>query len=72
MNSLHMLVLGYLAVLGDARRVSGPFAGNDPVVDALLVQLFVIATACTGLALSTGLDERARADLRAAADVRGR
>ncbi len=59
MNSLHVLVLGYLAVWATIEG-SGPFVGNDPVVDALLVQLFVIATACTGLALSTGLDERAR------------
>ena len=27
--------------------------------NVLLVQLFVVVTACTGLALSTGLDERA-------------
>jgi signal transduction histidine kinase len=58
MNSLHVLVLGYFAVWATIEGL-GPFAQGDPVVNALLAQLFVIATASTGLALSTGLDERA-------------
>jgi signal transduction histidine kinase len=57
MNSLHLLVLGYLAVWATLQG-SGPFTASDPLVDALLVQFFVVATASVGLALSTGLDER--------------
>ena len=57
MNSLHLLVLGYLAVWATLQG-SGPFTASDAMVDALLVQFFVVATASVGLALSTGLDER--------------
>jgi PAS domain-containing protein len=44
---------------------SGPFTESDPMVNALLVQFFVVATASVGLALSTGLDERAALHARA-------
>ena len=57
MTSLHLLVLGYLAVWATLEG-SGPFTESDPMVNALLVQFFVVATASVGLALSTGLDER--------------
>ncbi len=57
MNALHVLVLGYLAVFATLNG-SGPFTDEQPMVDALLVQFFVVATASMGLALSTGLDER--------------
>jgi signal transduction histidine kinase len=57
MNALHKLVLGYLAIWATIQGY-GPFAQDDPMLDALLVQLFVIAIASMGLALSTGLDER--------------
>ncbi len=57
MNSLHMLVLGYVAVWATFEG-SGPFTESEPMVNALLVQFFVVATASMGLALSTGLDER--------------
>ena len=57
MNALHLLVLGYVAV-GATLEESGPFTEAAPMVDALLVQFFVVATASVGLALSTGLDER--------------
>jgi signal transduction histidine kinase len=57
MNALYMLVLGYLAVWSTIQG-SGPFVQGDAMMDVLLVQLFVVATASTGLALSTGLDER--------------
>jgi signal transduction histidine kinase len=57
MNALHVLALGYLAVFATLHE-SGPFTDSDPMVNALLVQLFVVATASMGLALSTGLDER--------------
>jgi signal transduction histidine kinase len=57
-NALHMLVLGYLAVWATAVEVSGPFAHDGPLRDALLSQLFVMATAATALLMSTGLDER--------------
>jgi signal transduction histidine kinase len=57
MNALHMLVLGYLAVWATLEGL-GPFASDDPMVDVLLAQLFVVVTASMGLALSTGLDER--------------
>nr|WP_228499551.1 ATP-binding protein [Nocardioides agariphilus] len=59
MNSLHMLALGYLAIYATFQG-SGPFTEQDRITNAVLVQLFVVATASTGLALSTGLDERAR------------
>jgi signal transduction histidine kinase/integral membrane sensor domain MASE1 len=67
MVSLHTLVLSLVAVLATLQS-SGPFAHESPVMNALLVQLFVIATACTGMALSTGLDERRAlsAEMRAA------
>jgi signal transduction histidine kinase len=57
MNSLHLLVLGYVAVWATLQG-SGPFTASDAMVDALLVQFFVVATVSVGLALSTGLDER--------------
>lgn len=57
-SSLHTLVVGHLAVAGTLGG-DGPFAHVAPEEGALLVQLFIVATACTGLALSTGLDERA-------------
>ena len=56
-SALHMLVIGYLAVWATIGG-TGPFAHDEPIKNALLVQVFVIATAATGLALSTGLDER--------------
>ncbi len=56
-NSLHTLVAGNLAVAATLAGM-GPFANESPEENALLVQLFVIATACLGLALSTSLDER--------------
>ncbi len=58
-NSLHILVLGYLAVWATIGG-SGPFAHDKPLINALVVQLFVVATASTGLALSTALEERSQ------------
>ena len=57
-NALHTLVMGNLAVAATLAG-NGPFAHESPQENALLVQLFLIATACVGLALSTSLDERA-------------
>ena len=47
MTSLHLLVLGYLAVWATLEG-SGPFTESDPMVNALLVQFFVVATAVDG------------------------
>ena len=57
-NSCHTVVVGHLAVIATLAG-TGPFSHDAPIVNVLLVQLFVLATAITGLALSTGLDERA-------------
>ena len=56
-NALHTLVAGNIAVAATLAGM-GPFAHESPQENALLVQLFLIATACVGLALSTSLDER--------------
>ena len=56
-NALHTLVAGNLAVAATLAGM-GPFSHESPQENALLVQLFLIATACLGLALSTSLDER--------------
>ena len=56
-NSLHTARAGHLAVAATLAG-TGPFAQTDAVENVLLVQLFVLATAVMGLALSTGLDER--------------
>ncbi len=57
LNSVHLLVLGYLAISATLQGL-GPFTEGDPMVDALLVQFFVVATSSVRLALSTGFDER--------------
>ncbi len=57
MTAMHVLVLGYVATAATLAG-NGPFSVEAPAENALLVQLFVIATAATGLALSTGIDER--------------
>ena len=51
------MVAGNLAVAATLAGM-GPFAHESPEENALLVQLFLITTACVGLALSTSLDER--------------
>jgi signal transduction histidine kinase len=56
-NALHTLVAGNLAVAATLAGM-GPFTHESPQENALLVQLFLITTACVGLALSTSLDER--------------
>jgi signal transduction histidine kinase len=60
-NALHTLVVGHLAVLATLAG-TGPFAQDEPRMDALLVQVFLLATAGTVLALSTGLEERRALD----------
>ncbi len=57
-NALHTVVVAHLAVSATLAD-RGPFAHEGEVENVLLVQLFVLASAITGLALSTGLDERA-------------
>ena len=56
-NALHTFVVGQLAVLATLAG-TGPFAQDEPRMNALLVQVFLLATAGTVLALSTGLEER--------------
>ncbi len=56
-NALHTLVAGNIAVAATLAGM-GPFTHESPQENALLVQLFLITTACVGLALSTSLDER--------------
>ena len=56
-NALHTLVAAHVAVSATLAG-TGPFAHETPITNALLVQLFMLATAVTGLALSTGSDER--------------
>jgi signal transduction histidine kinase len=56
-NSLYTVVVAHLAVCATVAGI-GPLAHDGPVENVLLAQLFVIGTAVTGLALSTGLDER--------------
>jgi signal transduction histidine kinase len=69
MVSLHTLVFSFLAVFATLEGL-GPFGHDEPILNVLLVQFFIIAFACTGLALSTGLDERAAlsTQMRAASD----
>jgi len=57
-TSLHTVVVA-LIVVPCTLAMLGPFASNDVERSTLLVQLYLAATACTGLALSTGLEERA-------------
>ena len=56
-NALHTVIVAHLAVAATLAD-RGPFAHEGKVENVLLVQLFVLASAITGLALSTGLDER--------------
>jgi signal transduction histidine kinase len=56
-NALHTVIVAHLAVAATLAD-RGPFANEGDVESVLLVQLFVLASAITGLALSTGLDER--------------
>ncbi len=56
-NALHTLVVAHVAVSATLAG-TGPFAHAAPIENVLLVQLFMLATAITGLALSTGSDER--------------
>ncbi len=56
-NAWHTLVVAHVAVSATLAG-TGPFAHGTPIENVLLVQLFVLATAVTGLALSTGSDER--------------
>jgi signal transduction histidine kinase len=56
-NALHTVVVASVAVAATLAG-TGPFAHDGAVENVLLVQLFVLASAVMGLALSTGLDER--------------
>jgi signal transduction histidine kinase len=56
-NAWHTVVGASVAVAATLAG-TGPFAHEGAVENVLLVQLFVLASAVMGLALSTGLDER--------------